>query len=242
MTDLFPIDEGELKVLSVISDGFVPIAPPAGVSTLAFRTILSAIHMTYLHDGTAPGFDELLETYPRIRKDVLLKCWESPELKQALSHRGVEWLSEGGLTIQQENTILALSDPTDKRSQNVILRNLGVTPTTFRTWMKSSLFSHRLHQASVANYHDFLPLARNALIGQAIEGKMPAIEMLFQLTGEWSPEAEAVGDLRSVVHTLVESIVRNVRDEKTKQAILADGEAALAAIRLTKQTSRALER
>jgi hypothetical protein len=108
--------------------------------------------------------------------------------------------------------------------------------------MKSSLFNHRLHQASVANYHDFLPLARNALISEAIDGKMPAIEMLFQLTGEWSPEVEAVGDLKAVVQTLVESVVRHVHDESTKRAILADGEAALAALRLTKQNSRALER
>jgi hypothetical protein len=242
VTDLFPIDDGELKVLSVISNGFVPIEPPEGVTPLSFRTVVSAIHTYYLHEGTVPDFDELLGLYQRIRKDVLLKCWESPELKQALGHRGVEWLSDGGLTIQQEHTIMALSDPTDKRSQGAILRNIGVSPTTFRTWMKSSLFNHRLNQASVANYHDFLPMARNALISEALDGKMPAIELLFQLTGEWSPETEAVGDLRAVVQTLVESIVRNVRDDETKRAILADGEAALASLRLTKQTSRALER
>ena len=136
---------------------------------------------------------------------------------------------------------MALSDPTDKRSQAVILRNLGVSPTTFRTWMKNSLFAHRLHQASVANYHDFLPMARNALISEAIDGKMPAIEMLFQLTGEWSPEAEAVGDLKIVVRTLVESVARHVTDEEVKKAILSDAELALSSLRLTKQNARALE-
>ena len=242
MTDLFPIEDGELKVLSVLSNGYQPVIPPEGVSLAAFRTIVSAIHTYYLHEGTPPDFDELLGLYPRIKKDTLLKCWEHPSLKLALDLRGIEWLSEGGLTIQQEHTIMALSDPTDKRSQGVILRNLGVSGTTFRTWMKNSLFNYRLHQASVANYHDFLPMARNALISEAVEGKLPAIQMLFQITGEWSPETEAVGDLQGVVRTLVESVVRNVRDETTKKAILDDAEAALAALRLTKQNARALER
>lgn len=242
MTDLFPVEDGELKVLSVITNGYEPIRPPEGVSTIAFRTIISAIHTHYLHEGVAPGFDELLTLYPRIRKDTLLTCWEHPSTVQALEYRGISWHVDAGLTIQQEHTLMALSDPTDKRSQAVILRNLGVSPTTFRTWMKNSLFAHRLHQASVANYHDFLPMARNALVGEAIDGKLPAIELLFQITGEWSPEAEAVGDLKAVIQTLVESVVRNVHDETTKKAILGDAEAALAGLRLSKQNARALER
>jgi hypothetical protein len=242
MTDAFPIEGGELKVLSVITSGYQPIEPPQGVSAMAFRTILSAIHSFYLHEGQMPQFDELLKLYPRIRKDTLLTCWEHPSLKQALELRGLDWLVDNGLTIQQENTIMALSDPTDKRSQAVILRNLGVTPTTFRTWMKNSLFNHRLNVASVANYHDFLPMARNALISEALDGKMPALELLFQITGEWSPETEAIGDLKAVVQTLIESVVRNVPDDAARRAILADGEAALAALKLTKQSQRALER
>lgn len=242
MTDLFPIEDGELKVLSVLSNGYQPVIPPEGVSLAAFRTIVSAIHTYYLHEGTPPDFDELLKLYPRIRKDVLLKCWEHASLKLALELRGIEWLTNGGLTIQQEHTIMALSDPTDKRSQAVILRNLGVTPTTFRTWMKNSLFNHRLHQASVANYHDFLPMARNALVSEAIDGKLPAIQMLFQMTGEWSPETEAIGDLKAAMQTLIESVVRNVHYQTIKQAILDDAEAALAGLRLTKQNARALER
>ena len=242
MTDAFPVEDGELKVLSLATSGYQPIVPPEGVSVIAFRTILSAIHTFYLHEGMVPGFDELLKLYPRIRKSDLLTCWESEPLVQALNLRGISWLVDAGLTIQQEHTIMALSDPTDKRSQSVILRNLGVSPTTLRTWMKNSLFSHRLHQASVANYADFLPMARNALISNAIDGNLPSLQLLFQITGEWSPETEAIGDLKAVVQTLVESVVRNVPDEQTKRAILADGEAALASLRLTKQSQRALER
>ncbi len=243
MTDLFPIEDGELKVLSVLSNGFEPIQPPEGVSPLAFRTILSAIHTLYLHEGgITPDFDELLRQYPRIRKETLLACWESPALRQALSLRGIDWLGKGGLTLQQEHTIMALSDPTDKRSQSTKLRNLGVSPTTFRTWMKSPLFADRLHKASVENYQDFLPMARNALISNAIDGNLPSIQMLFQMTGEWSPETEAIGDLKAVVQTIVESVVRNVHDETTKKAILGDAEAALAGLRLTRTDRRALER
>lgn len=243
VTDAFPMSEdGELRVLSVLSNGYNPIQPPEGVSVMAFRTILSAIHMYYMHERMVPQFDELLKLYPRIKKTTLLKCWESEPLIQALYYRGISWPVDGGLTIQQEHTIMALSDPTDAHSQAYKLRALGVSPTTFRTWMRNSLFADRLHRASVDNYVDYLPLARNALVTEAIDGKLPAIQMLFQITGEWSPETEAIGDLRAVIQTLVESVVRNVHDEKAKQAILGDAEAALASLRLTKQNARALER
>lgn len=242
MTDVFPLEGGELRVLSVLSNGYHPIEPPEGVTPLSFRTILSAIHTFYLHEGMAPGFDELLRLYPRIKKATLLLCWESHALNEALYYRGISWNQEAGLTMEQEHAIMALSDPTDKRSQSVILKNIGVTPTTFRTWMKNSLFADRLHRASVGNYQDFLPLARNALISQALDGKMPALELLFQITGEWSPEHEAIGDLKAVIQTLVESVVRHIPDGDARRAILGDAEAALMSLRLSKQNQRALER
>lgn len=241
MTDLFPVEDGELKVVD-LTGGFQPVRTPEGLSVGLFRTIVSAIHMYYLHESAMPSFDELLETYPRLNKEKLLIAWRSEELTTALRYRGLEWKTDGGLTIQQDHTLMALSDPTDKRSQASILRNLGVSGTTFRTWMKNPLFADRLHRASVANYEDFLPLARNALIQQATEGKLPAIELLFQITGEWSPETQAIGDLKAVMQTLVESIVRNVHDPEAKAAILADAEAALLTLRLTPTTQRALER
>jgi hypothetical protein len=243
VTDLFPVEDGEMKVVD-LAGGFQPIKPPEGVSVSLFRAIVSAIHTYFLHEKVLPGFDDLLAEYPRFNssKDRLLTTWRSDELAQALRYRGLQWNSDGGLTIQQEHTLMALSDPTDKRSQAAILRAVGVSGTTFRTWMKSPLFADKLHRASVANYEDFLPLARNALIQQATEGKLPAIELLFQITGEWSPETQAIGDLKAVMQTLIESIVRNVHDPEAKAAILADAEAALLTLRLSPSSTRALER
>lgn len=237
MPDLFPVEEGELKVVD-LTGAIQPLALPEGVSALAFRTIVSAIHTSYLHTHSLPQFDELIDLYPRIRSKDLLAAWESEELATALRYRGLEWGgAKSGLTLAQEHLIMALSDPTDKRAQNTKLRSHGVSGTTFRTWMKNPLFAERMHKSSIENYTDFLPLARNALVENATSGDQRAIELLFQITGEWSPETEALGDLRLVVQNLVESVIRNVHDPEAKKAILSDAEAALSGFRLRNQKS-----
>lgn len=233
MGDILPLEDGNLSVVD-LTGSWHPIVPPEGVSALAFRTIISAIHTFYLtNDGSFPSFAELVTAYPRLREKDVLTCWEHESLQEALKYRGLEWNFDGGLTLAQEHIIMAFADPTDPRSEAAVLRQHGISGATYRTWLKNPLFKHKLDKLSVEAYQDYLPHVRNALIKEAMDGKQQAIELVFAVTGEWSPETEALGDLKLVVQSLVESVVKHVTDDKQKQAILADAEAAVRGFRVT---------
>jgi hypothetical protein len=235
MGDILPLEDGTLSVVD-LTGTWHPLAIPEGVSALAFRMVVSAIHTSYItRNGSFPSFAELVQEYPRLREKDVLTCWESPELQTALRYRGLEWRTEDGLTLAQEHLILALSDPTDRRSQATILRANGVSGVTYRTWLKDKLFAHKLQKLSVEGYVDYMPNIRNALIREAMDGKQQAIELIFAITGEWSPETEALGDLKAVVQSLVESVVKHVTNDAEKQAILADAEAAVRGFRIKNQ-------
>lgn len=239
MGDLFPVEGKDVTVVD-LRGGIHPLVPPEGVTPLAFRTILSAIHTMYLFDEQVPQFDEILTKYPNIRKSDLLASWESEALAKGLDLRGVAWNANTGLSMQQEMLIMALADPTDRRSPETVLRKMGIPGTTYRTWQKNPMFAAHLERATYSSYKEGVPLARRALIGNAVAGNQQAIELLFRITGEFDPQNRAEQDMKLVVTTVIESVLRHVQDPELRRAILSDTEAAVVGFRLN-APSRALE-
>ncbi len=239
MADLFPVTGKDVKVVD-LSGGIHPIAPPDGVTPLAFRTIISAIHTMYLYSEQVPEFDEVLTNYPNIRKGDLLAAWQSDAIAEALDYRGVPWNPEGGLSMKQEMLIMALSDPTDRTTPETVLKRMGISGTTYRTWQKNPLFAAHLERATYSSYKEGVPLARRALIGNAIAGNQQAIELLFKITGEYDPQNRAEQDMKLVVTTVIESVLRHVQDPEIRRAILNDTESAVVGFRLS-APPRALE-
>lgn len=219
----FPIDYHEGTVSVRDGDGrFQPVKTPAGFTDMAFRNAVATYDTCYRIQGRLPTVTQVHKMWPKIPVQTYSALFMTEEFQQALRYRGIEWDVDSGLSIEQSMVILKLSDPYDRRSISVKLKELKVPMPRYQAWLKQPLFYEALNQNSKNAYQEALPILRNRLISEAETGKMQALELVFAITGEWDPNARQVEDAKTVVMALVEAVISHVKDPDIRKAIFAD--------------------
>lgn len=201
---------------------FQQVKTPAGFTTLMFKMAVSAFDTAFRQLGHNPTVDEVYRVWPKVSKKSYSALFLTPEFRTALEYRGVLWEVDSGLSIEQQHTLLKLSDPFDKRSLPVKLRELGVPMPRFQNWLKQPLFWATYNKASIDNYHDALPAIRNRVIGLAEGGERWATELIYAKTGEWNPQQQQLEDARALILKIVEAVNKHVPDPKVRGQIMAD--------------------
>lgn len=228
MSDDFELSNGTIRVRDR-DGGIYPIKVPDGLSDLAFRTTVAGIYTFFIDKGMLPTVDDLYQRYPQYPKKTYAIAYTTPELREALSYRGIPWAEDTGLSLEQQSVLMVMSNPADKRTLANKLRVLGVPMPRYQAWLKQPLFAQHLNKQTKLAYEEFLPNMRTALIGNAVDGDQKAIEMVFAMTGEWNPNAMAVQDSKAVVYAVIEAVVKRVSDTATRKAIMDDIQAAMLA-------------
>lgn len=215
-------------VLVVHRDGRVRPSPvPEGFDAVVFRDILAAIGVFYSRNGYVPTVDEVAKSWDRIPKKTYSKAYATPELSAALAIRGIDLSPNSGISPEQAMAIQILSDPTDHRTLNTKLRQLGVSMPKYQNWMRQPLFAELLSKRSEDNLKDAIPTAMNRLIGKADSGDMRAIEKVLEISGRWNPQQQEINSARTVVLTMVEAVLKHVSSKEEKNAILEELNQAL---------------
>jgi hypothetical protein len=225
-TDDIEVYDGGIEVRRP-SGGFTRVETPEGFTTLAFRNTVAGIQTWFLAHGSLPTVDDLYGLWPKIPKATYAGLMATPELKEALRYRGVPWSDDSGLSIEQQMVLLKLTDPSDRRSLRVRLREMGVPFPTYQSWLKQPLFATLLNKRTKEAFADHLPDIRMALLSKATDGDIQAIDRVLAITGEWDPSAREVQNAREVVLKVVESVVKNIQDVDLRQLILADIQASV---------------
>lgn len=217
----FDLDEG--TVLVVHDDGRVRRAPlPSGIDPDTFRNALAAVDTLYRREGVFPSPEETAKYWDRISLKTYRKIWALEEFKTALDLRGISMDANAGLTPEQANAILLLSDPTDRRTVKTRLTQLGISQPKYQAWMRNPLFAETLRKRSEDNLKDGVSVAINRLIGNADAGDQRAIEKLLEVSGRYNPQNAELTNARQLILKLIEIIVRRVDDPATKKAIMED--------------------
>ena len=225
---VFQNTDDDSTVLVVHQDGRVQPSPvPAGFDPTVFRDILAAINVYYLRNGVMPTVYEVAKSWTRIPKKTYSKAYAAPELKAALELRGLSLGPETGISPEQARAIQLLSDPTDRRTLNVKLRQLGISMPKYQNWMRQPLFAELLSKRSEQNLGDAVHVAMNRLIGNADAGDQRAIEKVLEISGRYNPQQQELVNARQVVLVLVEAVLKHVPDKEAKDAILAEVESAM---------------
>jgi hypothetical protein len=238
VTDSFEQVEGGIQVLE--PDGrYRPVSTPLGFTDFAFRNAVAAFDTAYRMLGRTPTVKEVQKFWPRIPTATYSAHYLTPEFKQALEYRGIEWEPESGLSLEQSMALLKLTDPTDRRTTNVKLKELGIPMARFQAWMKQKLFAESYRARSEDNLKDAIPMALNRLIGNAEAGDQKALEKILEMTGRWNPNERQVEDARTVVLKVIESVIKRVTDPEVRRAILGDVQAEVMSFDILNQ--RAVE-
>lgn len=220
-SDYLEIESGRITVRDT-SGGIHPIATPAGVSDLAFRNAVAVVVTYYLNNGALPTVDQMHDSWNRIPASTYAKIVVEPEFRQALSYRGIEWDGSSGLTLEQRNVLIALSDPTDRASLGSKLKRFKVPYSTYQAWMRQPHFAEARRQQAEHNMSDAVPLFLDTVVSKADQGDLSAVKLGLEISGRYNPQQQQIQDAKAIVQALAESVVRHVKDPDVRSAILAD--------------------
>ena len=201
------------------------VSTPQGFSDLMFRNVVAAFDTAYRTIGMLPSITEVNRYYPAAPVKTISALYLTEEFKDAIRYRGIEWSPDSGLSMEQNAALLALSDPTDRRSTTIKMRDLGIPYHRLSAWMRHPLFAQTRNQMAENNLRDAVPMVIDKLIGNAEASDQRAIELILKITGRWNPDQMQLDDAKTVVHKVMESVIRNVTDAKIRAAILADVQA-----------------
>ena len=218
MTDIIE-REGGIAVRDP-KKGFKPIDTPAGYTDSEFRNAVAGTYTFYRQEGRLPSATDLHKLHAGVPTKVYSGLMLSDEFKQALAYRGIEWDEEAGLSLEQQSVILMLQDFTDRRSLGVKLKEIGVPMARYQAWLRHPLFRKAINDNAEAALQEAVAPALTALAGKAAAGEDRAIEKVLEISGRWNPSAQSVEDARQVVMTLVEAVIKHVKDEDVKKAIM----------------------
>jgi hypothetical protein len=209
----FTVVAGGGQVTVRNQDGrYRPVATPQGFTDSAFRNAIAAFDSAYRLKGSLPDVDETYAFWPRIAKATYSKLFLTDEFKEALRYRGIEWDIDSGLSNEQAMALLKMTDWTDKRSTAAKLKELRIPFARWEAWLNQPLFKESYRQRMERNFAGAESIALQALIQGADSGKIDAATKLLEITGRWNPAMTQVEDARQVVQTLVESMIRHLKD------------------------------
>lgn len=229
MADNFLVGDGHISVRDRLK-GFKPVNTPVGYSDTEFRNAVAAAYTFYRQAGKLPTATDLHNLHSAITAKTYGTLMLSDEFKVALSYRGIEWNEEAGLNLEQQSVLLKLQDFSDRRSLGVKLKELGVPMPRYQAWLKHPLFRKAMNTIAESVLSEAVAPALIALSGKAAAGEDRAIEKVLEISGRWNPQAQSLEDARVVVMTLLEAIIKHVKDEDIRKAIMS--EVSLAAVTL----------
>lgn len=224
------------------SDGrFQRVSTPHGFTDSAFRNAVAAFDTAYRTLGKLPSVTEVHQFYGRIPVKTYSALFLTDEFKQALEYRGISWTPDEGLSEEQQFALLMLTDPTDSRTTKAKLRELGIPMARYQAWQNHPLFMESYRRRAEAGLRDAVPMVLTRMIGRADAGDLRAMEKVLEITGRWNPAQMQIEDAKTVIMTVMESVVKNVTNADERRAILSDVEAQVVGFHMTHKPSE-LER
>lgn len=219
--------EREIEVegdhLVIQTDGRVHRSPvPEWIDPKMFRHIVGAADLLYRQRGAIPTVEQVLNHWGKFDAAVVARAFTAPEFVKALELRGISFNPAQGLTDVQQNAIHILANPVDRRTTEAKLKQIGVSMTVYRGWMRNPLFSSMLSQQSENNLADSIPMVLNRIIGNAEVGDLAAGKLILEMTGRWNPQQQEVQNAKTVVLILMESVQKHVKDKDTLRAIMSE--------------------
>lgn len=235
MTDNFPIIDGGITVRQ--PDGrFQPVMTPNGFTDYVFRSAVAAFDTAYRTLGKLPSVTEVHEYWKRIPVKTYSALFVTPEFHEALRYRGIEWEIDNGLSIEQSMLLLKLTDISDSRTLGAKLKDLNIPMPRYQAWMNQPLFKESYRQRTEDQFKDASTLALNKLIQNADRNDQRAIEKILEITGRWNPQQQQIEDVKRVVVSVIEAVIRNVHDAELRKAIMDDVQAQVAGYTLIEQS------
>lgn len=146
-----------------------------------------------------------------------------PTVQLSFKNRGVPMPKDGAypeeLTAEQVAAVMAITNFADKRSHNLKLKSLGLTPGVWAGWLKNEIFKRYLHDVSTNMLGANLHTVQEGLLRAAEKGSVDGIKFFYELQGLHTGESTQDSNVKQMLAKLVEVLQLHVKDEKLLRSI-----------------------
>lgn len=140
-----------------------------------------------------------------------------PTVHRAMNTRGIPMPRDGQfpeeLSEEQVAAVLLITNFMDKRSHNLKLKSLGITPGQWAGWLKNDIFKGYLHRISGNMLSENLHTVQEGLLRAADKGSVDGIKFYYELQGLHTGATTQDGNVRQMLAKLVEVLQLHVKDE-----------------------------
>lgn len=192
-------------------------AGSAPIKPYEMSSVCGAVRTWYMGNKTIPTLEEL-DAICDISKVRIATVLKSDQFLMAMDETGIPFRKAKGLNGHQHFALMILTDPNDKRPFHERLKQIGVTSTMYRAWLKNPIFASFLTTFMNNALQDHETAAHLSLMNKVDRGDVRALELYYAMTGIYDPQSRQERDIQTVLTAVVEIIQRNVTD----QSVLAN--------------------
>lgn len=188
---------------------------PQTVGPKWVRKVMPWIETFWHSKRRYPLDDELIAKFG-FTPQQLLQMHSSKFYQNALDARGITRV-QSDLSEQQVAAISLITNFSDRRSSEVKMSAIGVTPEQLNGWYQNPAFQTELAARADSVLENSYPEVQAQLIRQIKAGSFPALKFYYEVTGRaQSPETINV---KMAMMRMIEIIQRHVQDPAVLQAI-----------------------
>lgn len=187
-----------------------------GTLTEPQQLLLSFVEQEWGLTGLYPSEEAVVVRLGEGARTTYRSSVKSAAFKAACTRRGIVMPNTstahlaGVLSPEQLSVVNTLLDPTDTRSDKKKLADMGIVGAKFSNWLADPVFAKYYKDRVSTTFKNFTAEAKRAHMDKAKSGDMKAIEMLYEMNGEWS--SKTVGELNVdfVLARVIEAVQRHV--------------------------------
>lgn len=127
------------------------------------------------------------------------------EYRELMLEVGIEVTEVSQLNEKQIMALKVVSDVSNRKNKSTKLKELGVTETMWRGWMKQEEFNHAFHAMAGKALTEAIPMAEIKLAEQAEAGDLNTIKFLFEVTGRYNPAQQQAVDAQALMNVMIDA-------------------------------------
>lgn len=189
-----------------------PIAEAEAFLSEAFIDMVHYIERFHATNGEPPN-DEQMHRRFNVAEAVLEEFKVDPLVQKSLRTRGINYPSpKDFLNDRQLAAIAAMTNYVDRRSDEKKLRDIGITPREWSTWMLDNKFTEYLQSRAERMFIGAQHEAHLGLIKGMRNGNVASVKLYNEMSGRHNPDADHQLNIRVLLGGIIEILQLEIQD------------------------------
>lgn len=178
----------------------------------AFIDMVHYVERFHAQNGEVPNDDQMHRRF-NVAEALLEEFKVDPLVQKSLRTRGINYPAlKDFLNDRQLAGIAAMTNYIDRRSDEKKLRDLGISPREWSTWMLDNNFSDYLQQRSERMFAGAQHEAHFGLIKGMRNGNVASVKLFNEMSGRYNPEADHNLNIRVLLGGIIEILQLEIKD------------------------------